>query len=585
MRKVYKKINTFIQVIFLIYFSTTFAIAQSCDCKEYIYLNEPSASVTGPKIHKWEVNANFDPATDPPTAALSQEIGSPWFDNTAANESLTSPHGLASDLNGNVYIGELADARNGGVRKFRCDGTIVPSNEFFIADAGYNFVSQGNTLYVNTQNPQNIDENGINAYDLCTGDQIGFYCLDGVTGLSDRDWGLYLDDNGIMYTTSDWRQEGNSRDAENHLFVFDTNTNLLNAPGENNPTCIAPLISEGATAPAIGSNAFVRDWAYGVVTDSNGFIYVVERTSTGETDFPAGGVDDMARILKYDSNGVLVAITPYDDIEGDGGYFDAIGIVYSKTLDLLLVSTVSADDDCVALFDTNLNYLGAVVPSPGDGSQGKTINITEECCPTSTSIVEDIALCNPTLGEQLFLTDIVGCILCEGTWTPDPAQNVFNFDACNNSIVIDALDECGTFTLVSDGTAALAQCGAFEVTVNICTTCDDECPTIVPPVISITNNICDPETAGSISLDTPCEAGNTIEYSTDSGAAWSTTQPTYDTANAITVRARCVNDADSTCLSNETVDVTSSPEVCATPCPPVNCINQYGEFTITKRRP
>jgi len=40
-----------------------------------------------------------------------------------------------------------------------------------------------------------------------------------------------------------------------------------------------------------------------------------------------------------------------------------------------------------------------------------------------------------------------------------------------------------------------------------------------------------------------------------------------------------LNDA---CFSPETADFTSMPQEC---CPPVNCINQFGEFTIIKNRP
>jgi len=552
--------------------------SQTCDCTEYLYLNEPANSATGPKIHKFELNENFDPATDPASAVFGPEIGNPWFDNTAANESLINPHGLAIDLNGNIYVGETSGT-DGGIRKLKCDGTILPTTEFYIAnEGGYNFASQGNTLYVNTQDNDDNSPNYINSYDLCTGAPLGFYCLDGIVA-SRQDWGLFIDDNGILYATNDFRAEGGADDVPNNLFVVNTNTTPLSAPGDANPTCLAPFISQGATGPAIGSNAFARDRVFGVVADPNGFIYVVERTFASEPDFPGGVPDGTSRILKYDSNGNLVAVSSYDSDPTDGGYFQSIGIFYSQTLDLIFVSTASPTDDCVSLFDTDLNYLGSALPSPGDGSQGKALHITEECCPTSTPIVEDITLCNPTLGEQVFLLDLIGCPLCEGTWTADPVQNDFNFDACNNSIVIDALNECGSFTLTSDGMGTLAQCAAFEVTINVCTA------TTAPPAISVTNNVCDPETAGSINVDTPCPAGNTIEYSTDGGTNWVTASPAYDTANAITVRARCVNDAFNTCISAETADVTSIPEVCATPCPPENCINQFGEFTIIKNTP
>jgi len=108
-------------------------------------------------------------------------------------------------------------------------------------------------------------------------------------------------------------------------------------------------------------------------------IYIVERANSGDPDFPAGAANGSARILKYDSNGVLVSVTPFDIVDGDGGYFKAIGIYYSEVLDLLFVSTASQVEDCVSLFDTDLNYLGEVVPPAGDGSQAKGISIMREC--------------------------------------------------------------------------------------------------------------------------------------------------------------------------------------------------------------
>ncbi len=225
---------------------------------------------------------------------------------------------------------------------------------------------------------------------------------------------------------------------------------------------------------------------------------------------------------------------------------------------------------------TNLNYLGPAVPSPGDGSQGKAITIIEECCPTQQITTIDTVLCNPVIGEKLFILDLIGCSICEGEWTVDPLLNDFNFDNCDNSIVIDVVNQCGSFNVASDGMGGKL-CPAFSFTYNVCVA---ETPSA--PAISITDNVCEPETAGSVNVDTLCPAGNTIEFSTDGGATWSTAQPAYDEANTITLRARCVNDFSSDCISTETADATSSPLAC---CPPVNCINQFGEFTIQKRTP
>ena len=93
------------------------------------------------------------------------------------------------------------------------------------------------------------------------------------------------------------------------------------------------------------------------------------------------------------------------------------------------------------------------------------------------------------------------------------------------------------------------------------------CPPYAP-AIEVTNNYCRPEIIGEFTIDTPCRAGSTIEWSTDNGATWSTTVPIYDNANAMTVIARCVDDIDNTCISPESTPVTSAPTLC---CPSPNC--------------
>jgi len=119
---------------------------------------------------------------------------------------------------------------------------------------------------------------------------------------------------------------------------------------------------------------------------------------------------------------------------------------------------------------------------------------------------------------------------------------------------------------------------------------DNVCPLDSAPVIEVIDNDCTSDTDGAINVTTGCIGGSTLEWSTDGGITWSTTQPVYDSTassadpiESITIRARCVLDIDPTCISPETADVITVPEQC---CPVENnCINQFGEFTIIKRRP
>ena len=467
--------------------------AQTCDCTEYLYMNE---TTNGGAIHKYSLNDGFNPATDDASQAIGAEIGSPWFDNLAAGEDVTNPHGLGADLNGYLYIGEGSRANNGhSIRRFTCDGDIIPSATFEIPEeGGYNFSSENNILYVGTQDFDSATPNYINAYDLCTGDLIGFYCMNNISEVGD--WGLFLADNGDMYLTSDFRNPTQSNDVPNNLYKFNINSTPLNAVGEANPTCVDPFITEGTNPPTVGTNDFARDGIFGVTVDNDGNIYIVERTGANYNDFPGGVTDGAARILKYDSSGTLVSISPYDGVEGDNGYFKAIGIYYSETLDALFVSTASPDlnEDCVSLFDTDLNYLGTAVANPGGDTQAKGINIQSECCPNPSTIVIDTILCNLTYPVDIFLQDFLNCdgVVCEGAWTEDVANTGISFNGCDNSITISGDQACGTFDLFSDGSNALSQCGQFSITVNI------ETETITVPTITADQTLCPTDTPADL---------------------------------------------------------------------------------------
>ena len=95
---------------------------------------------------------------------------------------------------------------------------------------------------------------------------------------------------------------------------------------------------------------------------------------------------------------------------------------------------------------------------------------------------------------------------------------------------------------------------------------------INPPVISVADNVC-PSTTGTFNIDTPCEAGASMEWSTDNGVTWSTTMPVYDEMTSMDVLARCINDADNTCISENSPAVTTMPqECCPERCLPIGVI-------------
>ena len=68
------------------------------------------------------------------------------------------------------------------------------------------------------------------------------------------------------------------------------------------------------------------------------------------------------------------------------------------------------------------------------------------------------------------------------------------------------------------------------------------------------------------SAPTGCPTGSTIQYSTDNGATFSNTVPTYNQTTAVTVLTRCNCNVDNT-ISSQTATVTSVPATCAPVCP------------------
>jgi len=369
------------------------------------------------------------------------EIGNPWFDNTVANDDVNSPHGVATDLNGFVYIGESNVDQE--IRKFTCDGEIVPESEFAIANTGqFNMGSIGNFLYANARGADDIRK-----YDVCTGNLIATanFC----EAIS-ADWGFYIDPRTeIMYTTTSFSTKVTDI---TRVFVF-TDADFDNDAS----TCISAI----NIPPEIPTHsASIR----GITTDTDGNLYIVIRDDKNINGNPSYVVK-LGPAPTY----AFIASSAYDFTNGDGGYNQAVGIVYSESADRLYVSTESKVDDCISLFDTDLNYLGAAVPASGSGDNGKGIAIIQECCPTNNNLSIDTTLCAASIGDLIFLQELIDCegVICEGLWAEGASNTGLNYNSCNNLITIDATTACGSFTLESDGTGNFSQCGAFKITINI----------------------------------------------------------------------------------------------------------------------
>ena len=511
---------------------------QVCDCKDMIYLNEIPSSGPG-SVHKYEVNP------DGSMTELLTSGGAPWYMGT----ELPRPHGLGVDLNGNVYIG--GNAASTQIRKFRCDGELLPASEFAINTPGlYNIGSIGSEIFYNDR-----DFAGIKSANTCTGnlgDQVQF-CEDVASGIGD--WGFHIDPiTQEMYATRGFTNP-------NSFWYFN-----INDFDSDPSTCV--MATPLANLPQGGAD--VR----GIVTDADRNLYIAVYNDGGGS-----------YLMKYGPAPTFtyIGMSAIDSAEDGTGYRYLIGLVYSYEANLIYGSTTSDVDDCVALFDTDLNYLGTGVPAPPGNSNAKGIAITRECCPTSNAITVDTLVC-AEVGDVVFLQDLIGCegTICEGAWAEIAGNSGLTFDPCDNSISIDSPAACGSFTMESDGSGATAKCSPFVISVDL------GIGSTIAPALNVVQPSCDNSNDPPAITSSGGSASGTVTYqwqmsTTDcdngfvdiAGANTDTydppllTQTTY--YRLITSVTGCVGN---TCTASTCVALT--PE--ANCCPTENCM----EMTVTK---
>jgi len=505
--------------------------AVGCDCNEYVYVNEPSESAT----HKFRIN--------PADSSLTEinPIGT-WYPNGGTSE-LIRPHGLGSDLNGYLYIGETngTNGINGSsIRKLTCDGEIFPESEFNIPQRILNMGSIDNYLIARTV----LD--GLRIYDACTqtdviGDRVCFERPGGLTG--SIGWGLYIDAQDFIYLAS-------SQD-NGYLYKF-TIQEALNS--QTAGQCILPLFEGTAANPLFSSGE-----ALGITSDENDNIYVVDAVFANP-----------GRIRKFNTSGTLMAETAIDNTEGDGGWFNVTGIIYSSDCQCLYTSNGTELDDCISKFDLDLNPLGAAVGPVGgnpsnnvDAFQGKAIGLLKECCPTNNNITIDTTLCSASINDQLFLQELINCngTICEGIWKEGNSNTGLSLDSCDNSVTINALNACGSFILESDGVGNSLQCGAFKITVNI------EVENITAPVIVGNQTICENEDPAAFTTSTPASGSNTIAYQWQTSTSSCTDgfsdivgaiSETYDAGSISQTRYyRVISSVNGVCSSGMCIDTSN----------------------------
>ena len=488
--------------------------ALGCNCTDYLYLNDTGLNY----VEKWKVN----PTNKTISEVGDSQNGMPWL-NAAGIVSL--PHGIAADENGYLYIGQL-DGDN-YIRKFNCNGEEIDadvSTAVFdnVIDGlfGYNHFLHDGILYVPGSTNPGLDSydgsmfpNGrLIAYDVCSGTQLG--CL-----WDAYSWGFAHNstDNQWYGTVGTIIKTGGLYDPS----VYGTNDNCGGfGIGVSNFVDIDTLPNNFA----VDFSDYVNPRAMGITFDDVGNMYIAVSDNGGfeapssliKRDFITGIWTQSAIDLSEDAN------------DNDGANWAALrGIVYSPSTGLIYGSSL---DDCIAAFDTNLQY-DASGSSHLRGDYPKGIGLLTECCPSNNNVTIDTALCAVSPNDTIFLRDLINCggIICEGMWAEGMSNNGITYNDCNNSITIDALTACGSFTLESNGTNNNSQCGAFTITVNI---------TVNSLDLIISQTSCTDNGNGTFTTNydavvnwnsEPCQAGEMINV-THNGTSIGMIDPSTDTS-------------------------------------------------------
>ena len=420
-----------------------------CDCQEVIYLNEPAANA----VIKLIVN---------PDGTLTEVRGANggdyWYPDDQPSE-LRFNHGLATDVNGFLYIGEGSQPGE-RIRRFTCDGEIleVESTDIINDATLTNMFSIGNTVYTTRRN-------GLTAYDLCEGTEVGRVCYNDA-GPNKNPSGLWW---GLSYnpTTEVISATGNGTAENNNVYVF-TKEELDEAvasPNGNN--CIDPLIFEDASVtlenitPGTRATPIDLGSISGVSTDNDGNIYI--------TGFQNERIPTY--VLKYDSEGRFLT-----QATNTTRLARARGLVYSPETDMIFIAN-EVDElifDCVSAYRaSDLSYVGTALENPGrnENNAGKAMTLIKECCPISPASTVEVSQCIVSGSvDPVFINEVYPCdgILCEGLWEVVNVDPGIIFEECNQSITLapNVTNACATFVNRSNGGGG-TQCGPFEIFLNV----------------------------------------------------------------------------------------------------------------------
>jgi len=551
--------NNKLSLSILLIILAIYANAQNCVCDQYLYLNDTGLNY----VEKFKIDA----VTGALTEVGDAQNGAPWLN---AAGLVDRPHAIANDLNGNLYIGENDEINNEyNIQKFNCLGQKIdadlstPILDNFTNDGfSFNHFSVGNYLYVNLFSDFETGTGDIIIYDLCTGDRVG--CM-----REGYFWGFVEGIDGYWYATGT-ASVGN--------FQPGIYRGLINPAAYTDDAGGCGSFELFSLESTLGVPAGSR--IMGIDQDPNGNFYIA--VSAG------GGFNPPSYIQKLDPNGNVIAQsltdTQFDANPNDNlNWAGSRGLVYDNGY-----LYVSSGDDCIAVFEsTNLNY-EPTLSNNTVASFPKQIGLLKECCPSDNTLSIDTLICNNTGTVTFFLQDILNCdgAVCEGQWSVNETDPNVTYNSCENSIDINLSETtCTSYSLSSEGTANNNQCGQFTIDLNF------ETAFITAAIINADQTICTGGTPQPLNATSPT-AGVSFQWQSSTsdcnGTFTNIPNATSNTYNppalnqttyyrvATSLAGNC-SDKRCTILSN---CITITTEIQAP-----KCINQFGEFTIQKRRP
>lgn len=402
-----EKCKYLLHVVFIsLLFSSTHANAQNCICSDMIYLND----VRGNAVHKFQV------MPDGSLGEIFHSNGGHWL------QDIKDPHGIAFDINGYLYIGERdqEDTSNRSLWRVTCDGDVIDDDIFGIERIGTNFLTIDNVLYSMAGE--------ISKTELCEGADVGGCSIeDGTTA-----WDMAIGPDGNIYYGTGW-----------------VSTSVPNTIRRVNPDCS----QDELVLTDVYDQSPTEEDIQGMIFDEVGNFYVVLSESRGV---------GATRIQKYDPNFNLIGTSAVDATLDRQGYYGARGLIYSEASGLLYLATL---DDCVAVFDTDLNYLPSLSVPYVPTSEPKAIGIIKECCPASAIQTVELSFCPEGEVRKVFLNELFPCegIICSSDWMGVDAASAAILDMCDQSISNTAPPGCYRF--VKNNEAGF--CGDFELIFNL----------------------------------------------------------------------------------------------------------------------